>query len=278
MLKKKKDIEFPACWEELTSSEWMYLLRLRKKLETDNRISLLDVKREWSRFVLRGRGFNGSFRYIDNLMIVENASKSLDWMWREHENGMIELTFDSTEQLMPKWRTYRAPKSHGADLTFGEFRQAMVMANAYTQTHKPELLTALCGILYRKSGDSKKGQYREPFCQEHIGIYANRVHQMPDHLQWGVYAWFSCFCRFLTEGIFVIDGHEVCFAPIFGRSKGDESADQSLGLNSILFSVAESGVFGNLQQTDESLLLRVLMKLLDDHNKAEAIKKELKQK
>ena len=138
------------------------------------------------------------------------------------------------------------------------------------------MLTALCGVLYRNAGNSKLGQWREPFNANLMQFYGNRIHKMPDYLKWGVYAWFSSFCRFLTEGTFIIDGHEVCFAPVFSRSKREDVSDQSLGLNSILFSVAESGVFGSVKDTDDAPLLRVLMKLLDDHNKAEALRKEMK--
>lgn len=273
---EKKEIIFPDCWEELTPSEWQYLLKLRAKLESDNRINLMDVKREWVHFVLKGRGWRDGFRAVEPLVVIENAARSLEWMWRVYENGVIELTFDSTEQLLPKWRKYRGPKSHGADLTFGEFRHALTYCNAYTQEHRPEMLTALCGVLYRRAGISELGQWRESFNENLMNYYGNRIYLMPDYLKWGVYAWFSSFCRFLTEGTFIIDGHEVCFAPVFSRSKGEDPADQSLGLNSILFSVAESGVFGSMKETDHAPLLRVLMKLLDDHNKAEALRKEMK--
>lgn len=271
-----KDIIFPDCWEEVTPSEWEYLLKIRAKLESDNRITLTDVKRAWAHFVLRSRGWRVGFRAVESLVVLKNASESLDWMWKVHDNGIIELTFDSTEQLLPKWRRFRGPKSHGADMSFGEFRHALTYCNAYTKEHQPQMLTALCGVLYRKTGDSKLGQYREPFNANLVSLYANRVYAMPDYLKWGVYAWFSYFCRFLTEGTFIIDGNEVCFAPIFGRAKGEGNADHSLGLNSILFSVAESGVFGSVKETDDAPLLRVLLKLLDDHNKAEALRKEMK--
>ena len=273
---EKKEIIFPDCWEELTPSEWQHLLKLRGRLERDNRISLMDVKRKWVYYVLRGRGWREGFRAVEPLVVLENAAKSLDWMWKVYENGVIELAFDSTEQLLPKWRRYRGPKSHGADLTFGEFRHALAYCNSYTQEHRPEMLTALCGVLYRNAGNSKLGQWREPFNANLMQFYGNRIHKMPDYLKWGVYAWFSSFCRFLTEGTFIIDGHEVCFAPVFSRSKREDASDQSLGLNSILFSVAESGVFGSVKDTDDAPLLRVLMKLLDDHNKAEALRKEMK--
>lgn len=271
----KKDILFPDCWEELTPSEWSWLLKYRQKLELDPRIELADVKHAWVRKVLKGRGWREGFRSVESLMVVRNAAATLDWMWKVSDDGVMELTFDSTEQLLPTWHRFRGPKSHGSDLSFGEFRHALTLCNTYTQEHHPQALTALVGVLYRKSGDIKRGQYREPFNPELVSLYANRVYQMPDHLQWGVYAWFSSFCRFLVSGTFIIDGHEVCFSPLFAKG-GGEQAEPSLGLNSILFSVAESGVFGGVQGTDDAPLLKVLLKLLDDHHKAESLKKAIK--
>lgn len=163
-------------------------MKIRAKLENDSRITLADVKRAWTRFVLKGRGWREGFRAVEPLVVVNNAAQSLDWMWRVHENGTIELTFDSTEQLLPKWRRFRGPKSHGADMSFGEFRHALAYCNAYTKEHQPQMLTALCGVLYRKTGDSKLGQYREPFHADLVSLYANRVYAMPDYLKWGVYA------------------------------------------------------------------------------------------
>ena len=47
-----KQIDFPDCWEEVLPAEWLYLLRLRQKLIERPKITLMDVKREWCRFVL----------------------------------------------------------------------------------------------------------------------------------------------------------------------------------------------------------------------------------
>ena len=52
---------------------------------------------------------------------------------------------------------------------------------------------------------------------------------------------------------------------------------QSLGMNSVLYSVAESGIFGNADATDDTLLLRVMMKLLDDKQRADEMIRNLKQ-
>ena len=96
---------------------------------------------------------------------------------------------------------------------------------------------------------------------------------------WGIYAWFSYFCEYLFSGTFIIDGLELCFGPVFSRGRDKDARQndvQSLGMNSILFSVAESGVFGNARATDDTLLLRVMMKLLDDRQRADELMRNLK--
>ena len=75
---EKKEIIFPDCWEELTPSEWQHLLKLRGRLESDNRISLMDVKRSWAYFVLRGRGWREGFRAVNRW-----------WYWRMPPNPWI---------------------------------------------------------------------------------------------------------------------------------------------------------------------------------------------
>ena len=275
---KKKEIEFPDCWEEVLPAEWLYLLRLRKKLEEQKGVSLADVKREWCRFVLANRGIRAASKN-EYYVLIYNLAMTLGWMWRESEDGLIvELTFDSTKNLMPAWKNLRGPLSHGSDLTFGEFRQATMMMNAYNETKEPLMLQMLCGILYRKPGKKVgktdfDGRYREEFNQARINLYAERVRTMPTQMQWGIYAWFATFCEYLMTGTFITEGSQVSFAQVFGRGEaGDDGPkEESLGMNSVLFSVAEAGVFGNVEQTDGTLLLRVMMKLLDDKLRVDAM-------
>ena len=46
-------------------------------------------------------------------------------------------------------------------------------------------------------------------------------------------------------------------------------------MNGVLFSVAESGVFGNFDETDNTLLLKVMMKLLSDKMQADEILRKI---
>lgn len=275
---KQKDIEFPDCWEEVKPLEWLHLLKNRQKLMTKPGISLLDVKREWCAYVLKNRGY--VFRSkVKDMLLVNQLAATLRWMWQT-EGDTVVLTYDSTVNLMPEWRYLRGPMSHGADMTFGEFRYAVAAINKFNAGHDPLDLQALCAILYRPPVEKKGCVARELFREQYMGRYMGLVSSMPEWAQWGVYAWFAYFCEYLFTGSFIIDGLELCFEPVFSRSKREKDVRtdsmQSLGMNSILYSVAESGVFGNAKATDDTLLMRVMMKLLDDKQRADEMMRNLK--
>jgi hypothetical protein len=262
-----KNIEFPECWEEVQPAEFAYLLKLRMLLIlTPRAVSLTDVKRLWCSYVLRHRGLKSKRK--DYYLLVNRLAKTLDWQWRvDEDNNSIALTFDSTVNLIPSWSGFWGPASHGADLTFGEFRFAVIMHNEYTRTQDMAYLNSLCAILYRP----KKNGRRIPFVSSDISRGVKDIAGMPDYLKWGIYCWFASFCSFLFHGTFVLDGCDVCFEPVFASAGKDHAPEQSLGMNSILFSMAESGVFGSIEEVDNTQLLRVLLKLLDDKQKADSL-------
>lgn len=276
-MKKEKIIEFPNRWEEVRPEEWTYLLKLRHELTARRGVALLDVKRAWCYYVLKGRGYRfGHRHHADDMNLVERLAGTLEWMWLiDDEEGCVSLRFDSTKNLLPRYEGLRGPQSHGADLTFGEFRCATAAMNLYTADHLPSDLLALVATLYRRPWKHGK---RGVFAQDELPRYMREAKGMPEWLQWGVYAWFASFCEYLLTGEFVIDGQTVTFAPVFGRREKDapHPAGQDLGLNSILYTVAESGVFGTVDDTDRAPLLRVLLKLLDDKQRAEEMMKRMK--
>lgn len=267
----KRQIQFPDCWEEVTPEEWVYLLYLRSKLINMRGVNIDDVKRMWCSSVLKMRGFRHSNKK-DDLVLIYRLSQTLDWQWTVDDSS-ISLNFDSTVNLLPQWNDLIGPASHGADMTFGEFRYAVIMMNEYTTSQDIMFLNSLCAVLYRKA--DKKGK-RSRFNQDAIQSSLPDIEKIPEYVRWGIYAWFASFCKFLFTGTFILDGCEICFAPVFGSSGNDYTPEQSLGMNSILFSVAESGVFGSIEDVDNTQLMRVLLKLLDDKQKADSLLKQTK--
>ena len=267
---KHKIIEFPTAWEEVKPEEFTYLVNLFFKMIHRRGVELMDVKREWIRFVLRNRSVkpNNSLQYYK---LIHDLLPMLDWLFIE-EGNKAGINFTSTVNLMPHYGHLYGPADHGADLTFGEYRTAVQLMNAYSTEHSDEFIAALAGMLYRK----KRNGTRETFDIEQMTAYERRGRKMPQYVQYSVYLWLASFSKFLMEGTFVVDGSEVCFGDLFERNGGEPK--KNLGMNGILYSMAESGVFGTADDVDRTPLLKVLMKLMNDKYKLDELKERMKER
>lgn len=243
----------------------------------DADVELIDVKRDIASMLIgREQGWllNRQIRY---LTAVNNIAHRLDWLFDEKENK-VSLNLNTTRNLLPHFRGLRGPQDYGSDLRFGEFRLATDVLNAYNEQQEDEILDTLAGILYRGKGRNINkpgfdGNYRVKFSAHHTEKYAQNVKGWPVWIKYGIYLWFANFCKSLINDTFVIEGREVCFAPVFGQGGStDEKQAYNLGMISILFTMADTGTFGNVAETDEAPLLDVMLKLLNDHYTAVALK------
>ena len=213
-------LDFPDCWEEVAPEEWRRLLWLRQQLMERKGITLDDILRDWCAFVLQNRGLKKN--RPEFWLLVRRLAGTLGWMWRTEQEGehtWVSLTYDSTVNLLPKVGPLLGPASHGADLTFGEFRAATAAMNLYDRSHEDNDLLALCAVLYRPAQKLKGVFRREPFDADRLPVLMARAAMIQPYLRWGIYAWFAYFCQYLYTGTFLIDGQEVCFAPVFDRTK-----------------------------------------------------------
>ena len=274
---KDRTMTFPDCWEEVLPSEFERLLYLHHQMILREDVALDDVLINWTAYVLRSRAGRKYTSEQFNILVLE-LSLHLDWLYRTVEvdgKKMIQLAYATTFNLLPVWKSFVGPQSHGADLTFGEFRHAVTAFNRYNQDHQAQDLLALCAILYRPRVKVMGKRRRQPFDADHISDNMHALRKMPDYIQWGIYVIFAYFCEYLQTGEFIIDGSTVSFAPLF-TSDGSSRPNQSIGMNAIRFTVAESGVFGSAEQLDRTPLLQVMLKVLDDKQRAEDLLKRNK--
>lgn len=276
--KEMEHLDFPDCWEEVAPEEWRRALWLRSRLMEGKGITLADVRMDWCAWVLQNRGLKKS--KDEFWLLVHRLADTLDWMWHTEqtdEGTCISLTYDSTVNLLPEVAGLIGPASHGADLTFGEFRAAAAAMSLYDKYHSENDLLALCASLYRPASGGKGRPVRVPFDTDRLPEFMRSASAIEPYLLWGIYAWFAYFCHYLYTGTFLMDGQEVCFAPIFARapSTGEGQSD-GIGLNSILYSVAESGVFGTASDIEHTPVLRVMLKLLYDKQQIDRLSKRNK--
>lgn len=282
MENKNKKIEmFPEIWDELTEADWVSMLKLREHLLTmvGAEITIKDIRIEAARCLLLNRGIRTRLSNDKYFLLVHQAAEKLDWLWQEDDEHRVSLVYRSTKQLLPKWGQLFGPMSHGGDLVFGEFKEAVTLCQAYDKEGRKELLQQLAGLLYRRRNPQRSFPRRIAYDKDPSYTQLIRGQRMPSWFLWGVYAWFSFFCEYLATGIFIIDGREVCFSKIFGTSTSPSQGGEpssGLGLNAIVMTLAESQVFGDFDDVLHTPLMRVLMKLLHDKEIYDREMKEIK--
>ena len=290
-MEEKKDkniVMYPEIWDELTEADWVSMLKLREHLLTmvGAEVTVSDIRIEAARCLLLNRGIRTRTSNEKYFLLVRKAAEKLDWLWQEDAEHRISLVYRSTKQLLPKWGQLLGPMSHGGDLVFGEFKEALTLCQAYDNWRSRDdgdpmvLLQQLAGLLYRRRNPKRSFPRRIAYDKDSQELQLTRGQRMPRWFLWGVYAWFSFFCEYLATGVFIIDGREVCFSPVFRTSPDPSQGGErvGLGLNAIAMTLAESQVFGDFEDVLHTPLMRVMMKLLHDHETYEKQKKELKKK
>ena len=276
---KSPFIIIPNCWDEVTSDEWTRLLVLFDAMLHIDKFTFEDLRRKMAQYMLtqRGLGMNIFMRDDRYYLLVDEIAEGLDWMIARNDEGKVLIKLETTRQLLPYVGNLIGPKSHAEDLTFGEFHAAVAAVNRYNESQDDNDLRALAAILYRRERWDYK---RAPFHAEDMGSLMEQATEIPWHLRFGIYVWFSYLCYYIRTGYFNIKGSTVCFAPLFRQAEeSDEKPEEvdELGLNGILLSVAQSGVFGDVDKVNQTPVLEVFMKLLSDYREAERIKRMSKQ-
>lgn len=279
-MKKPRYITLPENWDELTSEDWRDLLKMRQQMvQKGLKLTIDDVCIESARQLLHNRGVKLQLNNQQYLILVSQLSKSLSWLWREVDNG-IGLVYRSLQNKIPVIRGWLGPSDYGEDLTFGEFRQAVVHMRVWDQTQNPQALQALAGLLYRPEASNEQKHLqqlrRQPYDWDSLDDKIARGRKMQLWQLWGIYAWFAYFCEYLTTGTFIVDGVEMCFAPIFQASSEKKDNKDHGSLQQICLTLAESHVFGTAKDVDNTQLLVVMQKLLADYNTLQRMKKRVK--
>ena len=279
MRKRQRYIELPENWDELTKADWCELLKIRQKVvEHGGCYSELDILTETARMLLKNRGVKLQLNNPNYIQLVGQLAKTLGWLWHADGNT-ISLVYRDTRNLLPKIREWLGPMDHGADLMFGEFRLAMAVMKNYENNPSERDLNVLAGLLYRPEASEQMQHEQQlrrwPYDWDNWEQKERRGEQMQRWQVWGVYAWFAWFCEYLTTGTFVIDGEEVSFSPLFQKQESvAESKGASGGMSQICHTLAETHVFGTAREVDHTPLLTVMLKLLQDYESLQRLKKK----
>jgi hypothetical protein len=271
--------EFPSELEEMTSAQYQLYVDLVLQYNA-GKIKEVELKSRLVQclLVIRsgfGFGFITPAKRQECLTNVIRLSELMDCFIEEHEKDQqiyksFKLT--STRNFIPRLLGYHGPTDGFANLTFCEYRIARDYFRRFAETGQEPYLNYLVAVLYRPARHfsyfrryklSWDGEIRIPFKSNSnpsaLEKRAKRLSMVPFHLRYCVFLYFAGCEEFLKAGKPVIDGVELDFSLLYSESSSHDKTN--VGMIGLLYSLAESGVFGTIETTDNQNLWDILVRV-----------------
>lgn len=193
------------------------------------------------------------------------CAQLLDSFFTLDENKKMHLVQDyihnPIKNVKYKLQLFYGPKDGFEDITWYQLIEGFGELQSFNNSGKIECLVRLFAIFYRRKFESVKSidlDKRVKFL-EYLDI----------RYIYGFFLLFTSFFKFLTtESNIEIDGRAIDLSLLFTQKEDTEEDNVSvdlpeLGLRSTAFQLAESGVFGTMEELNETNAFQVLLRMYD---------------
>ncbi|MFA9191151.1 hypothetical protein AAGV28_07180 [Flavobacterium sp. FZUC8N2.13] len=173
----------------------------------------------------------------------------------------------------PAYSRYYGPSDSFMDMTFGEYRDALRIFHDFHATGDMHLLVLLTAIFYRrkkkfhyfkKQFANYNGNIRDPYNSALLENHAKNFKYAPIGFIYGFYLLFASFQKYLVDAKILWGGKEIDLSILFQSDSGSDLENiPGIGMDSIAFTMAESGAFGNIKEVDNTNFWQILIKMYD---------------
>ena len=205
-----------------------------------------------------------NFECEKTLTNLKNLSDLLDTFFdKESDNLTIKTEFiHNPVPIIKHWRTYKGPSDAFQNLTFGQYVDALRLFQDFGANGDMQNLFEIAAIFYlpKKIFSASTIPYDNKTVEQRAKIFR----YLPIGFIYGTFLWFASFQKWLTTAEFMYAGRTLDFSIIFNNGGGTQSEPiPGIGMDEVVFSIAESGVYGNKQQTLKAELWDVLIRIYD---------------
>ncbi|MEI7486278.1 MAG: hypothetical protein WCJ72_02500 [Chryseobacterium sp.] len=194
---------------------------------------------------------------------VTMCSKLLDSFFRIDEDGKMHLIQDyihnPVKSVKYKGMTFLGPKDSFEGMSYGQMEDGLGELANFTKTGDMECLLKLFAIFHTRP----KEKYDMINMEKRITFFK----YLDVRYVYGFYLLFVSFFNYLTTQCqIMVDGKEIDLTILFQSNGASETVTiehESIGLRSTSFQLAESGVFGTLNELRESDAFMVLIRMYD---------------
>ena len=211
---------------------------------------------------------------------IYKLSLYVDEFFELNEDKQRIIKMDFTNNPVPSiylWKDYYGPSDQFMNINFGEYTDALRLFHDFNATGDIDLLYVIAAILYRpkksfhfikKHLNNYDGDIRVPYNSKIIDKRADKFKFLSVGFVYGVYMFFASFQKFLTSATIPWGGKEIDLSILFEsqNDESDENKDQDIpgiGMDSIMFTIAESGAFGSTEEVRKINLWEIMIRMYD---------------
>ncbi len=269
---KNKIIEFPERWEEMTEKQFLKIMELVLAFENQE-IDYTDFMTQ-ATLVLVGivlvdapRSRRDEETINGNIAIL---SEYFDWLLkskRKDGRKLISLNFKSVKNFLPKIKSFIGPEDGIANLSWDQHSKASVAYKEYVKTQNEVYLNRLVASLYTEP----KG-----FDADKLDAISDKIADISKAHKQAVFLFYRNCLSFIQNETIRINGENIKLGILFEDSKEGGKPD-GLGLVGLQMSIAESGVFGNMEQVGKQNVYDVYAYLYKNKHEYLEFKRKMKQ-
>lgn len=172
-----------------------------------------------------------------------------------------------------KIKTFLGPSDEFDNVYFGEYVEALGHMYDYLDTKDDQFLYLLMATFYREKQGllNRKGQFskdkRVPYNPDEVSEIAKLLKYQDKGVVYGFFLLFTSFQKYLQTAVIYIQGKEIDLSLLYKDFPTDKKTPKSdipgLGMKSLQYMIAESGVFGDLEKVRKAKLWEILIRMYD---------------
>ncbi|MBX9886697.1 MAG: hypothetical protein K2Y30_02030 [Flavobacteriaceae bacterium] len=173
----------------------------------------------------------------------------------------------------PTFSTFYGSADSFMNMTFGEYRDALRLFHDFHASGNMHLLVLLTTVFYRKKKPfhfikkrlaNYDGNCRVPYNAALLESNSKNFKYAPIGFIYGFYLLFASFQKYLIDAKILWAGKEIDLSILFENSSSDQDSEMpGIGMDSIAFTMAESGAFGNIKEVDKTNFWEIMIKMYD---------------
>lgn len=177
------------------------------------------------------------------------------------------------EKIMGAGKYYYGPSNEFNNVTFGEYVDALSFLYDYLETKDTTYLYLLFATFYREKDTSILGviefkkDKRVPYNADRVELLAKKFKYQDMGIIFGFFLLFTSFQKYLTNARIYVQGKEIDLSLLYKEFPSDNKQTESefagIGMKSLLYTIAESGIFGPLEQVRKTSLWEILIRMYD---------------